>query len=238
MEVSDHLVQGHFTGLVLGIGKIFGNFTLGVSGGGGYSETRGTITDTKDSHNFGGANLYAAWNSGSWNVSSSVGFALSNHDVNMDLPRSMGIGSQKSQIHIQVRNANLRAEYLWKTDALDIIPHVGVRFVSLRTFYHDLEDLASYDSDPQNIVQFPVGVTFSKDFVAGSWNLSLALDLTFVPTVGNRRAETRVRFSGIDAEDSVKTRVLDDCAFKGSLGLTLQWWIQRGNTVYTEGVES
>lgn len=222
MGASGHSVNGHFTGLVLGIGKIFGDFTLGVSvnGGGGYSETRGTITETKDSHNFGGANLYAAWNSGAWNVSSSVGFALSNHDVSMDLPGSLGIGSQKAQIHTQAWNANLRAEYALKTETLDIIPHAGVRFVSLRTLDHDLDDLASYESDPQNIVQFPVGVTFSKDFVAGSWNLSPALDLTFVPTVGNRRAETRVRFTGIDAEDSVRTRVLDDCAFKGSLGLT------------------
>ncbi|MBR4741358.1 MAG: autotransporter outer membrane beta-barrel domain-containing protein, partial [Desulfovibrio sp.] len=222
MGASGHSVNGHFTGLVVGIGKILGDFTFGVSvnGGGGYSETGGTITETKDSHNFGGANLYAAWSSGSWNVLSSVGFALSNHDVSMNLPWSMGMGSQKAQIHTQAWNANLRAEYVWKTEALDIIPHAGVRFVSLRTFDHDLDDLASYESDPQNIIQFPVGVTFSKDFVAGSWNLSPALDLTFVPTVGNRRAETRVRFTGIDAEDSVKTRVLDDCAFKGSLGLT------------------
>ncbi len=100
MGASDNAVQGHLTGLVLGVGRVFDDVTIGLSvnGGGGYSETSGTVTEARDSSDFGGASLYAGWNHGPWNVYASVGYALSNHRVDIDLPRSMGFGSQEADI--------------------------------------------------------------------------------------------------------------------------------------------
>ena len=225
MGPSGNSVHGHLSGLVIGAGKIFGDLTVGLSvnGGGGYSETDGTVTDTRDSHNFGGAALYAEWTRGAWNVYGSVGVSMGHHNVKVDLPSGMGFGTQEADIYTRALYAGVNVEYLLKTPAVDIIPHVGVRYINLHVYDHDLGSIASYDSKPQNLVQFPVGVTFTKEFEVGSWSVKPMLDLSVVPTLGDTSAKTTVRFNGIPAEDSVYTRVQDDFAFKGTAGFTAKY---------------
>jgi hypothetical protein len=217
MGVSGHSVRDHFTGLAFGVGRMFGSFTAGLSvnGGDGNAKSRGSEVATKDSHRFAGASLYGSWESGPWNLYGSIGFTRGRHKVSAGLPDSMAIGSQSARIRTTALSADLRAEYAIQTQAADVIPHAGVRLVSLKTAAHDLGDIASYASDRQNVVEFPVGVAVAKSFSAGDWSVRPQFDLSVIPVAGSRKANTKVHFSGIAAEDSVRTRVMDSCSVKG-----------------------
>lgn len=230
MSASGASVRGNYGGLAIGadtqVGTLAGgNVRMGaaINGGGGKSETRGTATDTENSYNFGGVNLYAGWNLDSLNVLASLGYSMSNHDVKMNLPVSLGMGQAKADVDSHAFTADLRAEYQFKTDWLDILPHAGVRYTALHTDGYDLKvngsTLNSVDSDTQNIVQFPIGVTVTKNIDVAGWNIKPQADVSVIPAAGDKKASTRMSFSGIDAADSVNTRIMDSTSWAGMLGI-------------------
>lgn len=230
MSASGASVRGNYGGLAIGadtqVGTLAGgNVRMGaaINGGGGKSETRGTATDTENSYNFGGVNLYAGWNLDSLNVMASLGYGMSNHDVKMNLPASLGMGQAKADVDSHAFTADLRAEYQFKTDWLDILPHAGVRYTALHTDGYDLKvngsTLNSVDSDTQNIVQFPIGVTVTKNIDVAGWNIKPQADVSIIPAAGDKKASTKVSFSGIDAADSVNTRIMDSTSWAGMLGI-------------------
>ncbi len=230
MGVAGAAVRGNYGGLAFGadtrVGEIAGGRVrvgAAVNGGGGKSETRGTATSTENSYNFGGVNLYAGWNLGDLNVMAGVGYGMGSHDVKMNLPGSMNMGQAKADVDTGAFTADLRVEYQIKTDLVDILPHAGVRYTSLHTDSYDLKvngsRLNSVSSDTQNIVQFPVGVTVTKDIEVSGWNVKPQLDVSVIPAAGDKKAFSKVNFAGLDAVDSVNTRIMDSTSFGGMLGL-------------------
>ena len=229
MVTSGSSVRGQFGGLALGAdleaGQFLGGkFRLGaaINGGGGQSETKGTATSTQNDYDFGGLNFYAGWNSGAFNLIASVGYAFGNHEVEMGIPVA-GVNKAKADIDTSAFTADLRAEYQLKTPYVDILPHAGIRYTALKTDAHDLKAngsvLNSVQSDTQNIVQFPVGVTLSKDFALAGWNVKPSADVSVIPAAGEKKATTKVNFSGLDAWDSVNTRVMDSTSWAGTVGI-------------------
>lgn len=230
MGVSGASVRGNYGGIAFGadtqVGEIAGGSVrvgAALNGGGGKSETSGTATDTENSYNFGGVNLYAGWNLDSLNVMASLGYGMGSHDVKMNLPASLGMGQAEADVDTGVFTADLRAEYQIKTGWLDILPHAGVRYTALHTDSHDLKvngsTLNSVKSDTQNIVQFPIGVTVTKNIDAAGWNVKPQADVSVIPAAGEKKAFTRVGYSGLDAWDSVNTRIMDSTSFGGMLGV-------------------
>ena len=230
MAASGQSVRGQFGGLALGADVEAGQFLGGklrigasINGGGGQSETSGTATRAQNDYDFGGLNFYAGWNNGALNLMASVGYAFGNHEVEMGLPASLGMSSAKADVDTSAFAADLRAEYQLKTGWLDVLPHVGVRYTALRTDAHDLksggEVLNSVERDTQNIVQFPIGVTLSRDFDLAGWALKPAVDLSFIPAAGDKDARTSVNFSGIDAVDSFDTRIMDSTSWAATVGV-------------------
>ena len=192
MNVSDDSVVGNYGGLAIGADTEIGSFGggmlrmgLAVHGGAGRSESQGAVTSTDDNYNFGGANLYAGWNRDSLNLLASVGYSISSHSLNMDLPSSLGMGDADADVQTGAFTAELRGEYQFRTDWLDIMPHTGVRYTALHTYGYDLEiddrTLNSVDDDFQNIVQFPTGVTLTKNIAAGGWNIKPQFDASIIP---------------------------------------------------------
>ena len=239
MQVSGSSVRGQFGGLALGAdleaGQFLGGkFRLGaaINGGGGQSETKGSATSTQNDYDFGGLNFYAGWNSGALNIIGSVGYGFGNHEVEMGLPSGMKMGSAKADIDTTVFTADLRAEYQLKTDWVDVLPHAGVRYTALKTDAHDLKAdggvLNSVKSDTQNIVQFPVGVTLSKDFAFADWNVKPMFDVSVIPAAGDKKATTKVNFSGMDAWDSVNSRIMDSTSWSGTVGVQAE----KGNMTF------
>jgi len=238
MVTSGSSVRGQFGGLALGAdleaGQFLGGkFRLGaaINGGGGQSETKGTATSTQNDYDFGGLNFYAGWNSGALNVIASVGYGFGNHEVEMGIPVA-GVNKAKADIDTSAFTADLRAEYQFKTPYVDILPHAGIRYTALKTEAHDLKAngsvLNSVESDTQNIVQFPVGVTLSKDFDLAGWNVKPSADVSVIPAAGDKKAETKVRFEGINAWDSVNTRVMDSTSWAGTIGVQAE----KGNMTF------
>lgn len=230
MSASAASVRGNYGGLAIGadtqVGTLAGgNVRMGaaINGGGGKSETSGTATDTENSYNFGGVNLYAGWNLDNLNVMASLGYSMGSHDVKMNLPASLGMGQAKADVDSHAFTADLRAEYQFKTDWLDILPHAGVRYTALHTDGYDLKvngsTLNSVESDTQHIVQFPVGVTVTKNIDVAGWNIKPQADVSVIPAAGEKKAFTKVSFSGIDAADSVNTRIMDSTSWAGMLGV-------------------
>ena len=233
MNVSDDSVVGNYGGLAIGADTEIGLFGggmlrmgLAVHGGAGRSESQGAVTSTDDNYNFGGANLYAGWNRDSLNILASVGYSISSHSLNMDLPSSLGMGDADADVQTGAFTAELRGEYQFRTDWLDIMPHTGVRYTALHTYGYDLEvddrTLNSVDDDFQNIVQFPTGVTLTKNIAAGGWNIKPQFDASIIPAVGDTKTKTRVTYSGIDAEDSIRNTITDTVSWSGLAGLQFE----------------
>ena len=232
MNVSDDSVVGNYGGLAIGADTEIGSFGggtlrmgLAVHGGAGRSESQGAVTSTDDNYNFGGANLYAGWNRDSLNLAS-VGYSISSHSLNMDLPSSLGMGDADADVQTGAFTAELRGEYQFKTDWLDIMPHTGVRYTALHTYGYDLEvddrTLNSVDDDFQNIVQFPTGVMLTKNITAGGWNIKPQFDASIIPAVGDTKTKTRVTYSGINAEDSIRNTITDTVSWSGLAGLQFE----------------
>ena len=256
MVASGAAVRGNYGGMTLGadaqVGEILGGKVrvgAAINGGGGKSETRGTATSTDNEYNFGGVNLYAGWNLGSLNVMTSVGYVMANHDVKMNLPASMGMDQAKADVDTNAFIADLRAEYQINTSVMDILPHAGVRYTALNTERHDLKvngsKLNSVDSDTQHIVQFPIGVTVSKDIDVSGWNVKPQADVSVIPAAGEKKAFTKVHFSGVDAMDSMNTRIMDSTSWagmvgvqaeKGNLSLGLNYGVQASSHETDQGV--
>lgn len=233
MNVSDDSVVGNYGGLAIGADTEIGSFGggmlrmgLAVHGGAGRSESQGAVTSTDDNYNFGGANLYAGWNRDSLNILASVGYSISSHSLNMDLPSSLGMDDADADVQTGAFTAELRGEYQFRTDWLDIMPHTGVRYTALHTYGYDLEvddrTLNSVDDDFQNIVQFPTGVTLTKNIAAGGWNIKPQFDASIIPAVGDTKTKTRVTYSGIDAEDSIRNTITDTVSWSGMAGLQFE----------------
>ncbi|MBR6673323.1 MAG: autotransporter outer membrane beta-barrel domain-containing protein, partial [Mailhella sp.] len=160
-----------------------------------------------------------------------VGYGFGNHEVEMGIPVA-GVNKAKADIDTSAFTADLRAEYLLKTPYVDILPHAGIRYTALKTEAHDLKAngsvLNSVESDTQNIVQFPVGVTLSKDFDLAGWNVKPMADVSIIPAAGDKKATTKVNFSGLDAWDSVNTRVMDSTSWAGTIGVQAE----KGNMTF------
>ncbi len=230
MAASGAAVRGNYGGLALGVDKKFGEILGGavragaaVNGGGGKSETRGTATITSNSYSFGGINFYAGWNPGDLNVTASAGWSIGTHDLKLNLPSSMNMGPLSSDVDTTAFVADLRGEYRISTDVADITPHAGVRYTSLSTDSHKVRTkgstVNSVASDRQDIVQFPVGVTLSKNVDVSGWNVKPLLDVSVIPAAGDTKNTTKVSYAGTHAADSVNTRIMDSTSWSGLVGV-------------------
>ena len=123
-------------------------------------------------------------------------------------------------------SAGLRAEYLLQTSAMDIIPHIGVRYMSLNTWGYDVDThggtVLEGDSLHQDIWTFPIGVTFSKDIALDSgWNFKPSLDFSVIPAAGDIKAKHDVHFTGLPGTYEVETQMMDYLTWQGGVGLEL-----------------
>jgi len=230
MVVASSSVRGQFGGLALGIDTEGGQFRGGkfrfgaaINGGGGQSSAKGNVTSVSNDYDFGGLNVYAGWNNGTLNVIGSLGYGIGSHEVSMGMPSGLKMDSAKADIDTSVFTADLRSEYQIKTNWLDVLPHAGIRYTALRTDAHDLKVggsvLNSVESDTQHIVQFPIGVTLSKDFAHKDWNVKPMVDLSVIPAAGDKDAHTKMNFAGMDAWDSVNSRIMDSTSWAGTVGI-------------------
>lgn len=235
----DYGFNGNLGGVSLGADYTFENairagITFNI--GGGYAETSGgDLNSTQNNMNFWGLGAYAGWNYENFAVMADVSYTSTWNQLEQDLDPGMGMGDLEADVQATAISAGLRAEYKLETSVLDIIPHVGVRYMSLNTWGYDVDarggTVMEGDGFHQDIWTFPVGVTFSKDFTLDSgWFFKPSLDFSVIPAAGDIKAKEEVRFTGAPAVAEMETQMMDYLTWQGGVGLEM------GNDTMSFGV--
>ena len=226
----DYGFNGNLGGVSLGADYTFENairagITFNI--GGGYAESSGgDLSSTDNRMNFWGLGAYAGWNYENFGVMADVSYTSTWNDLKQDVDSRMGMGDLEADVQASAISAGLRAEYLLQTSAMDIIPHIGVRYMSLNTWGYDVDThggtVLEGDSLHQDIWTFPIGVTFSKDFALDSgWSFKPSLDFTVIPAAGDIKAKHDVHFTGLPGTYEVETQMMDYLTWQGGVGLEL-----------------
>lgn len=226
---ADHLdggFSGNIGGVALGADYTFENairagITFNI--GGGYAESAGDFSNTTNSMNYWGLGAYVGWSANNFAILGDVSYTSTYNKLKQDLDAGMGMDDLKADVQASALQAGLRGEYKLETSALDIIPHVGVRYMNLNTWGYDVKSHGTVlhgDGINQNIWTFPVGVTFSKDLdINNGWYVRPSVDFTVIPAVGDIKAKEDVSFTGLPGTYEVETQTLDYFTWQGGVGL-------------------
>ncbi|MEG2173577.1 MAG: autotransporter outer membrane beta-barrel domain-containing protein, partial [Desulfovibrionaceae bacterium] len=112
-------------------------FGLSLNLGGGYAQSQGDFNKTDNSFNFWGVNAYGGWTYNNFGLIADIGYTSTYNKVKQELSTSMEMSDIKSDITGSAFAAGLRGEYKFSTSAVDIIPHVSVRYTGLKTDSYD-----------------------------------------------------------------------------------------------------
>ena len=235
----DYGFNGNLGGVSLGADYTFENairagITFNI--GGGYAESSGgDLNSTENRMSFWGLGAYAGWNYENFGLMADVSYTSTWNDLKQDLDSRMGMGDLEADVQASAISAGLRAEYKLETSVLDVIPHVGVRYMSLNTWGFDAESnggtVLEGDGFHQDIWTFPVGVTFTKDFTLDSgWSFKPSIDFSVIPAAGDIKAKQDVAFTGLPGTYEVETQMMDYLTWQGGVGLEL------GNDTLSFGV--
>lgn len=222
-------VNGDMGGVALGADYTFNEaLRAGVTFniGGGYAKSSGDFNQTDNNFNFWGVGLYGGWMQNNFGLSADVNYTSTYNKMQQDLPYSMGMSNLKSDVQTQAVSAGLRAEYKWETSALDITPHIGVRYLNLATDSYSIESAGQKvfkgDAIQQNIWTFPVGVTLGKTLESQSgWNFTPRVDLAVVPAAGDMEAKGTVKVPGLASSADMSTQIMDYITYQGGVGFDL-----------------
>lgn len=235
----DYGFNGNLGGVSLGADYTFENairagITFNI--GGGYAESSGgDLNSTENRMSFWGLGAYAGWNYENFGLMADVSYTSTWNDLKQDLDSRMGMGDLEADVQASAISAGLRAEYKLETSVLDVIPHIGVRYMSLNTWGFDAESnggtVLEGDGFHQDIWTFPVGVTFTKDFTLDSgWSFKPSIDFSVIPAAGDIKAKQDVAFTGLPGTYEVETQMMDYLTWQGGVGLEL------GNDTMSFGV--
>ena len=235
----DYGFNGNLGGVSLGADYTFENairagITFNI--GGGYAESSGgDLSSTDNRMNFWGLGAYAGWNYENFGLMADVSYTSTWNDLKQDMDSRMGMGDLEADVQASAISAGLRAEYKLETSVLDVIPHIGVRYMSLNTWGFDAESnggtVLEGDGFHQDIWTFPVGVTFTKDFTLDSgWSFKPSIDFSVIPAAGDIKAKQDVAFTGLPGSYEVETQMMDYLTWQGGVGLEM------GNDTMSFGV--
>ena len=235
----DYGFNGNLGGVSLGADYTFENairagITFNI--GGGYAESSGgDLNSTENRMSFWGLGAYAGWNYENFGLMADVSYTSTWNDLKQDMDSRMGMGDLEADVQASAISAGLRAEYKLETSVLDVIPHIGVRYMSLNTWGFDAESnggtVLEDDGFHQDIWTFPVGVTFTKDFTLDSgWSFKPSIDFSVIPAAGDIKAKQDVAFTGLPGSYEVETQMMDYLTWQGGVGLEM------GNDTMSFGV--
>lgn len=202
-----------------------GRFRAGgaLSIGKGDGQSHGDFNYTKNNYDTYGVSAYGSWNRNDTQLIVDVGYLKGDNELKQSLPGALG-GKLKADLDTQVWTIGAQGEHRFKTEALDVTPHIGVRYLRLKAdafnTHNDQGTVFHTESDTQNIWQIPIGVTLSRNYVAeNGWAVKPKLDVSVIPAAGDRDATTQIVVPGVGANDVTTTEIMDSTAWGGALGL-------------------
>ncbi len=157
---------------------------------------------------FYGVSLYAARQFGDFNVQADLGYTQTSND----LKTNGAYGAYSESLDADVFTFGVGTEFLASAGMVNVVPHAGIR---LTTIDMDASKFGA-DYDKMTVYQLPLGVTFSGNFEAAGFKVAPMVDVSVVPTFGDKDAVAS--FIGQD----VTTRVVDTNPVQAKLGVTAQ----------------
>ena len=156
---------------------------------------------------FWGVSFYGSHRIGNVNSKFDIGYVSTSNDLSS---HSM-LGRFDESLDADIFTVGVGAEYLATVGSLNVVPHAGIRWSSL-----DMDD-SKYgaDYDKMNLFQMPIGVAFSGTFDMTGWKVAPMLDISVVPTFGDKDAVASYA-GGI--QDTV--RVVDSNPVQMTLGVS------------------
>ena len=223
IEGSKYGAKSNLYGLALGSDfAVADGWRLGAdfNVGKGNSKSRGDLDYTKNDYKFFGLGLYGTYSYEKLNVLADIGYTKVSNDVEQS-----GVKSFDSDFDSQVFTAGVNAKYEFNTSVVDIAPHFGVRYFRTKIDSYSVKSNgAEYlhgDSITGNLVEFPLGVSFSRNFKTDGWTVKPVLDLSVIPAAGDRDLTAKTKVDGL-SELSTTADIVDAVSFNGTLGLDVK----------------
>ncbi len=232
-------------GGVIGIDKSFesdGNsifdadlYRIGVAvhAGTGKTSTSGTFSNINNDFYYGGAFIYGVAKYGNFTLSADAGITKVVSEIQQDLSR-YGFAGTEADVDSYAWNVDMRGEYCIETDLLNIIPYVGLEFVSMHTEDYTIKrsdnaggTIFSVTSDRQNIISIPLGVQFSTHITsANGWDIMPQLSLGAIFAMGDLEEKSTIKMPGVAGSGYTSMEVVDNITFDLTAGLNIsneQW---------------
>ena len=186
--------------------------TLGVAFniGTGDGNSVGAGQKVENDQDFYGVSLYAAKEFGGFNTMLDLGYMTVENDLSTS---SAFFGKTSEKLDADLFTVSLGAEYALDAGVAKVTPHAGIRMTRLSM--DDSKYGAEYDD--MTVYQLPLGVAVSSTFETNGWKLAPMVDVSVVPTFGDKDAVAT--FTG-GITDTV--RVVDTNPVQGTLGLEAQ----------------
>ena len=195
--------------------------------GSGDADGQGIASNVSNDFDYWGVGMYAGYNVGNFTVVADLGYSTVDNDVTAASGLA-DIGELSSSMDASIFTIGITGQYALEFSGVDIKPHAGLRYSSL-----DLDDytvdsavageVAGYEADSLSIFSIPVGVTISKDIVAGNWTVKPSFDLTLQGNFGDDEAEGTVGWNGVSNLDkNLTTEVFDNFTYGANLGVAAQ----------------
>ncbi|EDV4559878.1 autotransporter outer membrane beta-barrel domain-containing protein [Salmonella enterica subsp. enterica] len=247
----DYGYDSDYYGLMLGADATLesdsGKWRTGAAlhAGHGNTDSRGDFNSTHNNVDFWGISLYQNWSNGRVNVTGDIGYNASSNDIEQKIPGWMNAGNTlKGSPDSQLITAGITGEYLISTQAIDILPHAGVRYNQLKTKGFTTknthrEAVFTTQEETLDIWQFPVGVKLNKTFdLDAGWGLSTQADFAVITNTGDTQSATKISAVGINASDGISANFIDKTTFAGQIGVKLQKGDMRWGLGYSVNTSS
>ncbi len=150
--------------------------------------------------------------------------------VDNDLNASSGLsdyGTLKTSVDSSALSFGVEARYTFKTDIVDIAPHLGLTYTKLKLDDYEVGsaqgNILKADNDNLDVFSIPLGVKFSSSLSAGDWIVSPAADLHVAFNTGDDKLDSNITFNGLENKVSLSTEVLDEFTYGIDLGISAQY---------------
>ena len=189
-------------GFVLGFDHKLGGKSVVLGGAFSYDhgslDSTGDVLKTKNKYNSFGVHAYGAWSpSSKLNVVGTVSYMHNSSDIDQTI-NAAGFNKAKADVSTNMFSLGVRAESTLKAGNVNIVPHVGARYIYAKGSGFDTKvdgkKVWSSSMDATNTVQFPVGVALRGDIqTSKAWNIRPQLDVTLIPQAGNVNQKAKLR---------------------------------------------
>ncbi|MEI2267047.1 autotransporter outer membrane beta-barrel domain-containing protein [Erwinia sp. CGal63] len=202
--------------------KTGGAFNVGR----GKSRARGNLYPVKSDLDFWGLSVYGSWLNNNWNLMADVNYSRVTHEMDMSLPAA-GYGKISGKAKSTILGGGLRAEYLFSTPYMDVMPHIGLRYSKLKNNRFSArssgKSLFTNGAASATLWSMPLGVSLAREFQFESgYTLKPRVDFSFIANTGDTTHGTRVSMADVNGSAWSESRIADSSAFGLSAGALLQ----------------